>query len=83
MGLKAKILLIMGIAVGLTLVTLFIFFRQEFITSFLWVVGIIVFLFLLFAWANAEPDRDEIEVITIYYRPIYTIRRILRFRRRR
>lgn len=60
MSLKAKIQLTLGFATGLTLLTLFIFFRQEFITYTLWVVGIAFVLFVLVASANSE-DNPEFE----------------------
>ena len=49
MSKKAKILLILGVAVGLTLVTLLMFFPKQFVTVVLWVVGTIVVVFFLYA----------------------------------
>jgi len=79
MGLKTKILLTLGFATGLTLLTLFIFFRQEFITYTLWVIGITFVLFVLVASGKSE-DNPEFEAYPVLERvgyifghPIYTV----------
>ena len=70
MSLKAKIQLTLGFATVLTLVTLFIFFRQEFLTYTLWVVGIafVLFILILYALSTSQAESDEIEEIRHYPR---------------
>jgi hypothetical protein len=56
-SLKFKSSLILGLSTAISLVILFIFFRQQFITTFWWIIGVFVLLLLTLIVFRSNTER--------------------------